>query len=69
MGLKKINIFVNSALNDKSVQCAKGTIKIKLGNWIGNQEFIFMKLRENAILGIDFWRKVKAKFYFANDEI
>lgn len=69
LGLKKINICVNSALNAKSVQCAKGTIKIKLGNWIGDQEFIFMKLRENAILGIDFWRKVKAKFNFANDEI
>ena len=68
--LKKMRINMSSFLSAKFIECAREKLSVKICEWCGKHEFIFTELRENAILGIDFWRKKNAIFDFTfNKEI
>jgi len=68
--LSRLRLSLKSALDSKSpMECAKGKMKIKIGEWVGDHEFIFMNIKETAILGLDFWRRKKANFDFEEEKI
>ncbi|CAF1030452.1 unnamed protein product [Brachionus calyciflorus] len=69
MMLRKTNLTIKSALNTEEVKCAVGLVKTKMNGWEGEHEFLFAKLSEPAILGIDFFKKFEANFDFTDMEI
>lgn len=69
LNLRKSNLTIKSALNSETVKTAVGTVRLRFKDWEGEHEFIFTKLSEPAILGIDFLTKFKANFDFTNQKI
>lgn len=67
--LRKVKLTMNSVTSTKIVNCALGRVKIKIGDWVNEHDFIFTNIKEAAILGLDFFRANGAKCDFENEKI
>jgi len=70
LNLKRSKIHITAAISEKSLECALAVAKIKINDWIGEQEFIFSDIiKETAILGCDFLEKYNANFEFSTGKL
>lgn len=67
--LRKSKITMQHALGTEVAECAVGTLNLSIGNWRGSHEFIFAKIKEKAILGMNFLKKHKAVVDMMNNVI
>lgn len=66
--LEEIYVTIKAALSKQTVKCAMAKVKCKIGDWTGYHDFIFAKITESAILGLDFLREHKVSSNYGSDE-
>ena len=67
--LTKTKLIIKAALSESTMECAIATPRIKIGDWIGEHEFIFAEIKGTAIIGHDFLPKFNADFNFTNGKL
>ena len=60
---------LNSAFDTEVLDTAYTNCDININGWKGVHEFSFVNVNEDAILGLDFFKKFNATFDFAGNTI
>ena len=69
MNLRKANFQFQAAFDANERECAIANLSLNINGWLGEHEFVFAEVNEDAILGLDFFRKYNAFFDFKTNKL
>ena len=70
MNLRKANFQFQAAFDANERECAIANLSLNINGWlVGEHEFVFAEINEDAIPGLDFFRKYNAFFDFKTNKL